>query len=75
MAQDIELLIKGDDVNEVETKVPAWRSAGFATEEEYNALMKKIDNYLQTEELHPWVKEFAGIVNTGKEESTETIFD
>lgn len=34
--------------------------------EKYPDILEKIKEKMKTEKLHPWVKEFAGIVNTGK---------
>jgi flagellar motility protein MotE (MotC chaperone) len=34
--------------------------------ERYPDLLEKIEKKMKTEKLHPWVKEFAGIINKGK---------
>ena len=75
MEQETELLVKADDVGEIQLQAPDWVLAGFKNEEEYNELLKKIDNYLKTNELHPWVKEVSGMVSSGREETMETIFE
>ncbi len=75
MEKEIEILEKKDDVGEVKSQVPDWLLAGFKTEEEYNELLQKINNDLKKRELHPWVKEFGGMINTGREETMETIFE
>ena len=41
--------------------------------EDYIILLDKIDQTLKTEELHPFVKKFGGIVNTGKNEDKKSI--
>jgi spore cortex formation protein SpoVR/YcgB (stage V sporulation) len=36
--------------------------------EKYPDLLEKIEQKMKSEKLHPWVKEFAGIINKGKDE-------
>ena len=75
MEQEINPLVEESDVGEVKSRIPDWLLAGFKSEDEYNELLKKIDAYLETEELHPWVKEVSGMVSSGREETMETIFE
>ncbi len=35
--------------------------------EKYPDLLEKIEEKMKSEKLHPWVKEFAGIINKGKD--------
>ena len=34
--------------------------------EKYPDILEKIEKKMKTEELHPWVREFAGIISKGK---------
>ena len=41
--------------------------------EDYIILLDRIEQTLKNEELHPFVKEFGGIVNTEKNENKKSI--
>lgn len=41
----------------------------------YPDLLEKVEEKMKNIELHPWVKKFAGIINTGKNEDKHSIFD
>ena len=41
----------------------------------YPDLLEKIEEKMKNIELHPWVKKFGGIINTGKSEDKHSIFD
>ncbi|MDQ6761911.1 MAG: hypothetical protein M3015_04690 [Bacteroidota bacterium] len=38
----------------------------------YPDLLKKIEEKMKTAELDPWVKEFGGMINTGKNEDVKS---
>ena len=41
--------------------------------EDYIVLLDRIEQSLKKEKMHPFVKEFGGIVNTGKNEDVKSI--
>ena len=41
--------------------------------EDYIILLDKIEQRLKKDEIHPFVKEFGGMVNSGKDENKKTI--
>ena len=42
--------------------------------DEYLDLLQRIDNQLSKEELDPFVKEFGGMISTGKNEDLKSLY-
>ena len=54
----------------IEGKMKGEKEKGTAIMlEKYPAILEKIEKKMKAEKLHPWVKEFAGISNIGKDEN------
>ena len=57
-------------VETIEEKMKAKKEKGTAKMlEKYPDILEKIEKKMKAEKLHPWVKEFAGIINRGKDEN------
>jgi GR25 family glycosyltransferase involved in LPS biosynthesis len=73
MSNRITLLMSETNIRKAK-KIAAKRGRSVSKiVEDYIVLLDKIEQRLKKDELHPFVKEFGGIVNTGKDETKKTI--
>ncbi len=73
MSNRITLLMSETNIKKAK-KIAAKRGRSVSKiVEDYIVLLDKIEQRLKKDELHPFVKEFGGIVNTGKDENKKTI--
>ena len=73
MANRITLMMSEANIKKAK-KIAAKRGSSVSKIlEDYVVLLDKIEQRLKKEELSPFVKQFGGIVNTGKNEIKESM--
>ena len=75
MTQKITLLLKEDNVKFAKKMAKKKGQSVSMIFDDYLDLLKRIDEQSSKEQLHPWVKEFGGMVNTGKNEDIKSIYN
>ena len=75
MTQKVTLLLKGDNVKFAKKIAKKKGKSMSKMIDDYLDLLQRIDKQFSREKLHPWVKEFGGIVNTGKNEDIKSIYN
>ena len=75
MANRITLMMSETNIKKAK-KIAAKRGISVSRiMEDYVILLDKIEERIKIEELSPFVKKFAGMVNTGKNETKKTILE
>ena len=74
MAQKITLSLKESNVKFVKNHALKTQKSVSKIVDDYLELLKKIDNAYKKEKLNPFVKEFGGMISTGKNETVNSIF-
>ena len=75
MKQKITLLLKDDNVKFAKKMAKKKGQSVSKIFDDYLDLLKRIDEEISKNELHPWVKEMGGMVNTGKNEDIKSIYN
>ncbi len=74
MAQKITLSLKESNVKFIKNHASVNQKSVSKIVDDYLDLLKKIDAASKKEKLNPFVKEFSGMVSTGKNETRHSIF-
>lgn len=74
MAQKITLSLKESNVKFVKKKAAGSNTSVSKIFDDYLDILQKIDNAYKKEKLNPFVKEFGGMISTGKNEDVKSIF-
>ena len=75
MTQKVTLLLKSENISFAKEAAKRKGKSMSKMVDEYIDLLQRIDKQLSKEKLHPFVKEFGGIVNTGKNEDIKSIYN
>ncbi len=75
MKQKVTLLLKSTNVRFAKKKAKKKGSSMSKIVDDYFDLLQRIDKQLAAEDLDPFVKEYSGIVNTGKNEDIRSIYN
>lgn len=73
MANRITLMMSEANIKKVKKIAAKRKSSVSRIMEDYVILLDKIEERIKKEELSPFVKRFGGLVNTGKNETKESI--
>jgi Family of unknown function (DUF6364) len=74
MAQKITLSLKEGNVKFAKRKARLKNTSVSQIVDKQLDLLKRIDEMFEKEKLDPWVKRFAGMVDTGKNEDPKNMF-
>ncbi|MEO9021243.1 MAG: DUF6364 family protein [Ginsengibacter sp.] len=75
MTKKVTLLLNHDNLKFAKKIAKEKGKSMSKMVDDYFALLKRIDMQFSNEKLHPWVKEFGGMVNTGKNEDIRSIYN
>lgn len=75
MTQKVTLLLKSKNVKFAKDTAKKKDKSMSKMVDDYLDLLQKIEKRLSEEELDPFLKEFAGIVNSGKNEDIRSIYN
>lgn len=74
MTQKITLSLKESNVKFAKKTAKLSKTSVSKIVDNQLELLKRIEDAFKNEKLNPWVKEFAGMVNTGKNEDPKNMF-
>lgn len=74
MAQKITLSLKESNVKFAKKRAKLSKTSVSKIVDSQLELLKRIEDAFKNEKLSPWVKEFAGMVSTGKNEDPKNMF-
>lgn len=75
MTQKVTLLLKSNNISFAKKNAKEKGTSMSKMIDDYLDLLQRIDKQLSKEKLHPFVKEFGGLVNTGKNEDIKSIYN
>lgn len=75
MAQKITLSLKESNVKFAKRTAKKNNTSVSKMVDTQLELLKRIDDEFKNTKLDPWVKRFAGIINTGKNEDPKNMFE
>jgi len=75
MTQKVTLLLKSSNIQFAKKSAKKKGKSMSKMMDEYLDLLQRIEKQFSKEKLHPFVKEFGGMVNTGKNEDIKSIYN
>jgi len=74
MSQKITLSLNESNVKFAKRKAKTSKTSVSKIVDGQLDLLRRIEEALKKEKLHPWVKEFGGMIDTGKNEDPKNLF-